>query len=125
MDVSAAGKRGAAGDALAPKSKDLDPDDAFWIEVALAFGGRTPEEWQEALTPEWRDKLSLYRERYGPFNAPLRIERMLATVAAPFLGKNVKAADLLTWPKEPEPEATIEGAFALFAGLASKTHRKP
>lgn len=49
---------------------------------------------------------------------------MLATVAAPFMAKGTKPADLLTWPKEPEPEATIESAFALFRGLASKSNRK-
>lgn len=103
---------------LAPK-KALDPTDAFWIEVALGFGGRSPEEWQEVITPEWRDKLVQYREQYGPFHLGLRNERALARMTALHF-KGLDPNKLLEWPKEPEEEATLEGVFGMFKSMGKK-----
>lgn len=102
----------------APK-KPLTPEDAFWIEVALAFGGRSPEEWQEVITPEWRDKLLQYRHQYGPFNAPLRMERMLAKTASLHF-KGLDPSKLMEWPKEEPQEATLDGVFGMLKSVARK-----
>lgn len=118
MASCATDRRDRGGRVPSPK-KALDERDSFWIEVALAFGGRSPEEWQEAITPEWREKLIEYRETYGPFNAPLRFERALAGLGAYFI-KGKSQRDLMTWPKEPEQEPTPEGLFAIFKGLAAQ-----
>lgn len=62
-----------------------------------------------------------YVNKNGPFNTALRIESAIARAVAPFMGKNVKPRDLMIWPRQPEPEANIEGVFAMFKGLEMKT----
>ncbi len=118
MDLAAhrAGDRTHRG---RPPKKALSPEDTFWIEVALAFGGRSPEEWQEVITPEWRDKLAKYRHQYGPFNAALRLEKMLAKTAALHF-KNFDPSKLMEWPKDEPQEATLEGVFGMLKTVSKK-----
>src|SRR5690606_14575415 len=95
------------------------PSDAFRIEVALGFGGRSPEEWQEVITPEWRDKLVQYPEQDGPAHMGLRHERAPARMTALHV-KGLDPNKLLEWPKEPEEEATLEGVFSMLKGMGKK-----
>ena len=114
---------GIAGRVRIPKS-EIDASDEFWIEVALALGGRSPEEWQEAITPEWRDKLFAYRHKNGPFNPSIRIEWAIARALAMFASREFKPADWMVWPKEPEKEASVQEVFGLFKSLATQKESK-
>lgn len=68
------------GQRQAPKS--LGPDDEWWCELAVALGGRSIREWQHAIDVDEWSVWQLYREKRGPFNAILRNDAMLATIAA-------------------------------------------
>ena len=64
-----------------------------------------------------------YVEENGPLNQSLRIESAIARAVVPFL-KNAKVRDLMTWPRDPETEATPENLLLMFKNLASASKRK-
>ena len=61
----------------------------------------------------------MYREKFGPFNHTLRMERMLARCTSLHF-KNLDPGNLMDWPKEPEVEASIESVFAMIKSAARK-----
>ena len=61
----------------------------------------------------------LYRQQYGPFNTALRLEQMMAKTTALHF-KSMDPQKLLTWPKEPDQDATIEGVFGMLKTVARK-----
>lgn len=83
----------------------------------------TVGELKQRMTQAEINQWLAYVEKNGPLNASLRVEAVVARVAAPFL-KNMKPRDLMTWPKEPEPVATPETMLLLFKNLAQKTKDK-
>lgn len=64
-----------------------------------------------------------YVEENGPLNPMLRMEAMLAKIAAPFF-KNSKPKDWMTWPRLPEPEATPETMLMALKNLSAASKRK-
>ena len=80
-------------------------------------------ELRQRMTQDEMQTWVAYVEENGPLNSSLRIEAMLARVAAPFF-KQVKPRDLMIWPKLPEPEATPETLLSMFKNLAVASKRK-
>lgn len=93
----------------------------------MAFGGRSPEEWQHAISPEWRDKIYQYRQKFGPFNPALRMDWAIGRAAAFFASSrsnHVKPDAFCPWPKVEEETASFESVAALIKGVAATNNRK-
>lgn len=80
-------------------------------------------ELRQRMTQDEMQTWVAYVEENGPLNSSLRIESMLARVAAPFF-KQVKPRDLMIWPRQQEPEATPEKLLSMFKNLAAASKRK-
>lgn len=63
-----------------------------------------------------------YREQYGPFNPAIRTDAAVGRAIAYMRGG--KVSDYMPWPKEEEPEATIDGVFGLLKSAADSNKRK-
>jgi len=78
----------------------------------LALGGRSIEEWQETLSYEEQETWLLFREKYGPMNPTIRTDAAIARLSACLIPKT-SPKDFMPWPKEPEPEATLDDLMAI------------
>lgn len=61
----------------------------------------------------------MYRDRFGPFNHSLRMERMMA-LSASLHFKGLEPSSLMVWPKREEEEASVESVFAMLKSVARK-----
>lgn len=64
----------------------------------------------------------LYREKYGPFNAQVRTDAAIARAIVSMRGG--KMVDYMPWPKQPEPEATLDDLMSVFKTAAAGNRRK-
>jgi hypothetical protein len=69
------------------------------------------------MSAEEMHRWALYRKKYGPMNSMLRLDAALARAAAPFMGRNVKASDLMPWPDKSQDELTPESVMAVLTGV--------
>ncbi len=87
----------------------------------------TLSDLQSRMTQSELNVWLAYVEENGPLNQSLRIESAVARAVAPFL-KNVKARDLMPWPREQERELSAqemaEQLTAKFKGLAAQTNSR-
>jgi hypothetical protein len=122
--------RGERGECLSPKT--LAAEDELWHDLALALGGRSVAEWQDAISEEERSAWLTYIEKNGPINPLYRLNAHFAQLTASMFnaafaasgskksgGGQFEAKDfLLAWGKKEEPPATVQDAFALFRALS-------
>lgn len=64
----------------------------------------------------------MYREKYGPFNQSVRTDAAMARAIVSMRGGRM--ADFMPWPKQPEPEASLDDLMAIFKTAAVTNRRK-
>lgn len=121
-------ERREQGELVHPKT--LGGEDGFWHDLAVALGGRSIAEWQDAVSEEERSDWLTWIEKNGPISPLKRLDVLFAHHASIVLtaagakkqnGQPFTTADLLMkWVPDEEPEATPEAVMAM---LRSK--RKP
>jgi len=78
----------------------------------------TAGELRERITNAELEMWLSYVEEYGPLNLALRFDSAVAR-AMSSMSKEAKPRDFMPWPREPEPEATLEGLFGIFKKAAT------
>jgi hypothetical protein len=64
----------------------------------------------------------MYRDKYGPFNQTVRTDAALARAIVAMRGGAV--GDYMPWPKQPEPEASLDDLMLIFKTAAVTNRRK-
>ena len=82
-------------------------------DLALALGGMTVSELKQRMLLDELYDWESYVEENGPLNPFLRLDHAVARSVRPFLNGNPSMRQLMPWPKEPEPEATVADVMAL------------
>ena len=64
----------------------------------------------------------MYRDKYGPFNQTVRTDAALARAIVSMRGGRV--GDYMPWPKQPEPDASLDDLMLIFKTAAVTNRRK-